>query len=246
MRNFKITIQYDGSRYQGWQKQGSTENTLQGKFETLLSRLAGETVEISASGRTDAGVHAYGQVANFHMNTSLSAQELMEKINSYLPEDVAVIDCIEVDARFHARLNAKKKTYRYRVLNSAVPHVFDRKYVYQVPEALDVEAMREAASYLIGAHDFKSFTSAKKSKKSTVRTIESIEIVRDGDEIRFLFTGDGFLFHMVRILTGTLLEVGLGTRKAADMERILAACDRQQAGFLAPAQGLALMRVYYS
>lgn len=246
MRNFKITIQYDGSRYQGWQKQGSTENTLQGKFETLLSRLAGETVEISASGRTDAGVHAYGQVANFHMNTSLSAQELMEKINSYLPEDVAVIDCAEVDARFHARLNAKRKTYRYRVLNSAVPHVFDRKYVYQVPETLDVEAMRTAASCLIGAHDFKSFTSAKKSRKSTVRTIESIDIVRAGDEVWFLFTGDGFLFHMVRILTGTLLEVGLGTREAADMERILAACDRQEAGFLAPAQGLALMRVYYS
>lgn len=246
MRNFKITIQYDGSRYQGWQKQGSTENTLQGKFETLLSRLAGEPVEISASGRTDAGVHAYGQVANFHMNTPLSAQELMEKINSYLPEDVAVIDCIEADARFHARLNAKKKTYRYRVLNSAVPHVFDRKYVYQVPEALDVEAMREAASYLTGTHDFKSFTSAKKSKKSTVRTIESIEIVRDGDEIRFLFTGDGFLFHMVRILTGTLLEVGLGKKKPADMEQILDACDRQEAGFLAPAQGLALMEVSYS
>lgn len=245
MRNFKITIQYDGSRYQGWQKQGSTENTLQGKFETLLSRLAGEPVEISASGRTDAGVHAYGQVANFHMNTVLTAQELMEKINSYLPEDVAVIDCMEADARFHARLNAKKKTYRYRVLNSAVPHVFDRKYVYQVPEALDVEAMKAAASYLTGTHDFKSFTSAKKSKKSTVRTIESIDIVRDGDEIRFLFTGDGFLFHMVRILTGTLLEVGLGTKKPADVGRILAACDRQKAGFLAPAQGLALMRVYY-
>lgn len=245
MRNFKIVIQYEGTRYQGWQKQGSTDNTLQGKFETLLSRLAGETVEISASGRTDAGVHAYGQVANFHMNTALTAQELMEKINLYLPEDVAVVGCCEVDARFHSRLHAKKKTYRYRVLNSAVPHVFDRKFVYQVPEALDVEAMRRAASFLIGTHDFKSFTSAKKSKKSTVRTIESIEIVRKGDEIRFLYTGDGFLFHMVRILTGTLLEVGLGKRSAADMERILAACDRQEAGALAPALGLALMEVFY-
>lgn len=245
MRNFKIVIQYEGGRYQGWQKQGSTDNTLQGKFETLLSRLAGETVEISASGRTDAGVHAYGQVANFHMNTAMTAQELMEKINQYLPEDVAVIACSEVDARFHSRLNAKKKTYRYRVLNSAVPHIFDRKFVYQVPEELDVEAMRRAASLLIGTHDFKSFTSAKKSKKSTVRTIESIEIARTGDEIRFLYTGDGFLFHMVRILTGTLLEVGLGKRSAADMGKILAACDRQEAGALAPAQGLALMEVFY-
>lgn len=246
MRNFKIIIQYEGSRYQGWQKQKSTENTLQGRFEALLTRLAGEPVEISASGRTDAGVHAYGQVANFHMNTALSAQELMEKINQYLPEDVAVICCEEVDARFHARLNAKKKTYRYRVLNSCVPHVFDRKFVYQVPQALDVEAMRAAASCLIGTHDFKSFTSAKKSKKSTVRTIESIDILCEGEEIRFLFTGDGFLFHMVRILTGTLLEVGLGKRRADDMARILEARDREEAGFLAPAQGLALMEVRYS
>lgn len=245
MRNFKIIIQYDGSRYQGWQKQGSTQNTLQGKFEALLSRLAGEPVEIAASGRTDAGVHAYGQTANFHMNTDLSAQELMEQINQYLPEDVAVIECSEADARFHARLNAKKKTYRYRVLNSSVPHVFDRKFVYQVPEALDVEAMRKAASCLVGTHDFKSFTSAKKSKKSTVRTIESIDIVCIGEEIRFLFTGDGFLFHMVRILTGTLLEVGLGKRSAEDMPRLLMACNRQEAGFLAPAQGLALMEVSY-
>lgn len=245
MRNFKIIIQYDGSRYQGWQKQGSTQNTLQGKFEALLSRLAGEPVEIAASGRTDAGVHAYGQTANFHMNTDLSAQELMEQINQYLPEDVAVIECSEADARFHARLNAKKKTYRYRVLNSSVPHVFDRKFVYQVPEALDVEAMRKAASCFVGTHDFKSFTSAKKSKKSTVRTIESIDIVCVGEEIRFLFTGDGFLFHMVRILTGTLLEVGLGKRSAEDMPRLLMACDRQEAGFLAPAQGLALMEVSY-
>lgn len=245
MRNFKITIQYEGTRYQGWQKQGSTENTLQGKFETLLSRLAGEKVEISASGRTDAGVHAYGQVANFHMDTMLSAQELMERINQFLPEDVAVVACSEVDARFHSRLNAKGKTYCYRVLNSIVPHVFDRKFVYQVPGPLDVEAMREAASFLVGTHDFKSFTSARKSKKSTVRTIMSIEIVRVGEEIRFIFTGDGFLFHMVRILTGTLLEVGAGKRSAADMEKILAACDRQKAGALAPAQGLALMDVFY-
>lgn len=245
MRNFKIIIQYDGSRYQGWQKQGSTENTLQGKFETLLSRLAGGQVEISASGRTDAGVHAYGQTANFHMNTELSPQELLERINQYLPEDVAVIECTEADARFHARLNAKKKTYRYRVLNTSVPHVFDRKFVYQVPERLDMEAMQSAASVLIGTHDFKSFTSAKKSKKSTVRTIYAIDIARVGEEIQFHFTGDGFLFHMVRILTGTLLEVGLGKRTAGDMVRILSACDRQEAGFLAPAQGLALMKVYY-
>ncbi len=245
MRNFKITIQYEGSRYQGWQRQENTENTLQGKFESLLTKLAGAPVEIAASGRTDAGVHAYGQVANFRMDTALAPQELMAKINRYLPEDVAVVACEEADARFHARLHAKKKVYRYRVLNSAVPHVFDRRFVYQVAEPLDVEAMRAAASLLIGTHDFKSFTSAKKGKKSTVRTVESIAIARVGDEVRFLFAGDGFLFHMVRIMVGTLLEVGLSRRDASDMGRILAACDRKQAGFLAPACGLALMEVFY-
>lgn len=246
MRNFRIVIQYEGTRYQGWQKQNSTENTLQGKFETLLSRMAGEPVEIAASGRTDAGVHAFGQVANFHMDTQMTPQELMERINSYLPEDVAVISCEEAAERFHSRLNAVKKTYRYRILNSSVPHVFDRRYVWQMAEPLDIAAMREAANHLLGSHDFKSFTSAKKSKKSTVRCIESIEIKKQGDEVVMEFTGDGFLFHMVRILVGTLVEVGTKKRSPEDVNRILEACDRQQAGPLAPAQGLALMRVYYS
>lgn len=246
MRNFKIVIQYEGTRYQGWQKQKNVQNTLQGRFEALLSKMAGAPVEIAASGRTDAGVHAYGQVANFHMDTAASCQELMEQINRYLPEDVAVISCEEVAQRFHSRLNAKEKTYCYRVLNSRIPHVFDRRFVYQVTEKLDVDAMRRAAAYLVGTHDFKSFTSAKKSKKSTVRTIYSIDIRKEQDEIRFWFRGDGFLYHMVRILTGTLLEVGKKERPADDMERILAAMDRQEAGALAPAQGLALMEVGYS
>lgn len=246
MRNFRITIQYEGTRYQGWQKQKSTDNTLQGKFETLLSRLAGAPVEIAASGRTDAGVHARGQVANFHMDTELTALALMERMNQYLPEDVAVIDCCEADERFHSRLCAKGKCYQYRVLNSRTPHVFDRRYVYQMAETLDVEAMRRAARALIGTHDFKSFTSAKKSKKSTVRTISSIEIEEVGEEIRFTFYGDGFLFHMVRILVGTLLEVGKSNLAPSDMEGILAARDRQKAGPLVPASGLCLMEVYYS
>ncbi len=227
MRNFLVTIQYEGSRYQGWQRQENTKNTLQAKFESLLTKLAGEPVEIAASGRTDAGVHAYGQAANFHMDTALTPGQLMGEINRYLPEDVAVVACREVDARFHARLHAKRKVYRYRVLNSDVPHVFDRKFVYQVEKPLNVEAMRAAASFLIGTHDFKSFTSAKKGKKSTVRTVESIAIERVGDEV------------------GSLLEVGLSMREAADLGRVLAACDRGQAGFLAPACGLALMEVFY-
>lgn len=174
MRNFKIVLQYEGTRYKGWQKQGkgegdssssaSPENTIQGKLERLLSRIAGKPVEIQGSGRTDAGVHAYGQVANFHMDTDDTPEALMEKINSYLPEDIGVISVEEVPERFHSRLNAKSKTYRYRVLNSAVPHIFERRYVYQVPEHLDMEAMRRAALLLTGSHDFKAFTSAKKGK----------------------------------------------------------------------------------
>lgn len=245
MRNFKITIQYEGTRYQGWQKQGSTENTLQGKFETLLLRLSGQPVQINASGRTDAGVHAYGQVASFHMETALSCKELMQQINQYLPEDVAVISCCEMPERFHARLNARGKCYRYRILNTELPHVFDRRYVWQITEELDVEAMQKAASLLIGTHDFAAFTSAKKSKKSTVRSIHSIQIKRVGDEIQLDFTGDGFLFHMVRILVGTLVEVGQHKRQPEEMEMLLEKKDRQEAGGLAPAQGLALMEVFY-
>lgn len=245
MRNFKITIQYEGTRYQGWQKQESTGNTLQGKFEALLEKLAGEPVQIHASGRTDGGVHAYGQVANFHMDTKLTKERLMEQINRYLPEDVAVIDIEEVPERFHARLNAKGKRYRYRVVNSSIPHIFDRKYVYQIEEELDVEAMRAAAAYLMGTHDFKAFTSAKKGKKSTVRTIEEIRIEKKEDELQFFFSGDGFLFHMVRILMGTLLEVGLEKKKPEEIPEILASKNREMAGPLVPAQGLSLMEVWY-
>lgn len=246
MRNFKIVIQYEGTRYQGWQRQGSTENTLQGKFETLLSRIAGAPVEIDASGRTDAGVHAYGQAASFHMDTELSPQELLTEMNRYLPEDVAVISCEEAPERFHARLNATGKTYRYRIWNGAVRNVFDRRFVWQVEEPLDLEAMKQAANLLIGRHDFASFTSAKSKKKSTVRTVFSVDIAKEGNEVVLTFTGDGFLYHMVRILTGTLVEAGLGKRSADDMERILAARERKEAGMLAPACGLALMEVYYS
>ena len=245
MRNFKIILQYEGTRYQGWQRQESTQNTIQGKLERLLSRIAGEPVELQASGRTDAGVHARGQTANFHMDTQLSPEVLMERINAYLPEDIGVISIEEVPERFHSRLNAKGKTYRYRVLNSAVPHVFDRRYVYAFPEKLDVEAMRRAACLLCGTHDYRAFTSAKRSRKSTVRTVDAIEIERMGDELRFTFSGNGFLFHMVRILMGTLLEVGSGKREAEEMTLLLENGKREDAGPLVPACGLALMEVRY-
>lgn len=245
MRNFKLILQYEGTRYQGWQRQESTGNTIQGRLEELLSRMTGVRTEIQGSGRTDAGVHAYGQCANFHAQTDLSCGEILAYINRYLPEDIGVISVEEVPERFHSRLNAVGKTYVYRVLNTEIPHVFDRRYVYVFAQPLDVDAMRAAAAYLVGTHDFRAFTSAKKGKKSTVRTIEEIRIGREGDEIRFTYSGDGFLYHMVRILTGTLLEAGTGERKPEDMQTILESGNRENAGALAPAQGLTLWEVRY-
>ena len=169
MRNIRLRLQYEGTRYQGWQKQTSTDNTIQGKMEVLLTKMCGEPVEIAASGRTDAGVHALGQVANFHTESDMSTEEIMAYCNRYLPEDIAVVEVSEAAPRFHSRLNATGKRYRYRIINSQIPDVFWRRYAAEEPEALDLDAMRKAAERLLGEHDFKAFTSAKKSKKSTVR-----------------------------------------------------------------------------
>ena len=245
MRNFKVTLQYEGTRYQGWQKQESTDNTIQGKLEALLSKMAGTKVEIQGSGRTDAGVHAAGQVANFHLDTAQSTSQIMDYMNFYLPEDIAVISIEEVPERFHSRLNAKGKTYLYRVINSPVPHIFDRKYAWTVEEKLDVDAMRKAAAFLEGTHDYKAFTSLKKSKKSTVRTVECILIECVDDEIRFTFRGDGFLYHMVRIMMGTLIEVGLHKKKPEEITGIFEKGLRENAGELVPAKGLTLLEVRY-
>lgn len=256
MRNFRMILQYEGTRYQGWQKQESTENTIQGKLEALLSKMEGAKVEVQGSGRTDAGVHALGQTANFHIDTDKTPEQIMEYMNFYLPEDIAVVSMEEVSERFHSRLNAVGKTYCYRVLNTQIPHVFDRRYVHVVSEKLDVEAMKKAASYLEGTHDFKAFTSNKRSRKSTVRTIESIEIEKTSSsfcvpgeekaEIKLTFSGNGFLYHMVRIMVGTLLEVGMHKRKPEEMAELLCSGLRENAGELAPAKGLTLLEVRYS
>ena len=240
-----MIVQYEGTRYQGWQRQKSTDNTIQGKLEAVISKMTGAETEVHGSGRTDAGVHARGQVANFQADTELSPSEMLCYINSYLPEDIAVISLEEVPPRFHSRLNAREKIYCYRVLNSAIPHIFDRRYVYELAEKLDAEAMRCAAAFFIGEHDFKSFTSLKRGKKSTVRCIREIRIEEEEDEIRFTYRGDGFLYHMVRIMTGTLLEVGMGKRRPEEMQEILQAKDREKAGFLVPGKGLTLLEVRY-
>ena len=227
--NYKMILQYDGTRYNGWQKQGNTDNTIQGKLETLLSRIAGEPVEIHGAGRTDAGVHAAGQVANAKFHTDLSDEELLQTINHYLPEDIEVTSLARMPERFHSRLNAVDKTYEYRIVIDGRKHVFERKYVYFPEAPLDVEKMKEASKAFIGTYDFRSFCANKRMKKSTVRTI----------------TGTGFLYHMVRILTGTLVEAGMGKRDIASMTELLKAKNRESAGFLAPACGLLLKEVRY-
>ena len=245
MYNYKLTIQYDGTRYRGWQVQGNTDLTIQGKLEGVLSRLTGQLVEVHGSGRTDAGVHALGQVANVKLPHPVEPSELLGELNRYLPADIGVIAAEPAPERFHARLNARSKTYRYRIWNSAIPNVLERSYLYVLPEPLDVAAMERAAADLVGTHDFRSFCGLKRFKKSTVRTITDISITQDGAEMRLEFTGNGFLMRMVRILAGTLVEVGLGQREADSMSAVLAAQDRAAAGPALPAQGLALVRVEY-
>ena len=244
MRNIRLDICYDGTRYRGWQRLPGKDDTLQGKLETALSRILEEPIEISGSGRTDAGVHAKGQVANFHTESNMSAAEILANLRKYLPEDIGIYSCKDVSPRFHARLNAKEKTYRYRIWNSDAPCVFDRRYVAVMPEQLDLEAMRGAADALVGEHDFSAFCGNPKFKKSTVRYIRSIDIRREGGEVVLEYTGNGFLHNMVRILTGTLVEVGRGERSVESIPALFGG-KRADAGFLAPAQGLCLMEVYY-
>ena len=244
MRNIRLDLCYDGTRYKGWQRLPGADATIQGKLETALSRILGEPIEVSGSGRTDAGVHAKGQVANFHCESTMAADEILTQLRRYLPEDIGIYSCRDVSPRFHARLNAKEKTYLYRIWNSPEPCVFERRFVTVMDEPLDLEAMEEAAKLLLGEHDFSAFCGNAKMKKSTGRTLRSIEILREDRQIFLRFTGDGFLYNMVRILVGTLIEVGRGTRAAASMPELFGG-KRSDAGFLAPPQGLCLEEVYY-
>ena len=245
MRNFMLTLCYDGTRYRGWQRQGNTDNTMQARLEAILSGLLGQTIELAASGRTDAGVHARRQVCSFKAETDRPVDFMLSELRKLFPEDIGVLALEEMPPRFHARLSCREKTYVYRVWNSSEPNVFERRYVYVFPQALDPDAMRRAADSLIGRHDFAAFCTAHGKKKSTVRELRSIELSRVGDELRLSFTGDGFLYNMVRILTGTLLEVGSGQRAAESVREALESLDRSRAGFTAPSQGLFLWDVRY-
>ena len=244
MRNLRLDICYDGTRYRGWQRLPGKDDTIQGKLETVLTRILGEPIEISGSGRTDAGVHARGQVANFHCESTMPAYEILENLRRYLPEDIGIYSCRDVSERFHARLNAKEKTYRYRIWNSEKPCVFERRFVTVMPEALDTDAMNQAARHLLGQHDFAAFCGNARMKKSTVRYIRSLRVERQEDEIHITVTGNGFLHNMVRIIVGTLVEAGRGEREPDSIPALFEG-KRADAGFLAPAQGLCLMEVYY-
>ena len=239
-----MTIQYDGARYSGWQRQGNTDNTIQGRLEHHLSQLLEEPVEVSGSGRTDAGVHALGQVANFKTDQTLDCGDFLLRLNEALPGDIAVTALSMASPRFHARLSAKEKTYRYTIWNSPIPNVLERRYLCQISQPLDIQAMQAAAQRMLGTHDFRGFSTGR-TKKSTVRTVKSIEFSTKGPRLELTFTGNGFLHNMVRILTGTLIEVGLGQRPAESVSQVLETLQRQDAGYTAPPQGLCLMHVIY-
>lgn len=244
MRNLRLVMCYDGTRYRGWQRQASGDNTIQGKLETALSRILEEKVEVHGSGRTDAGVHAENQVVNFYCENPMPCEQILFQLRRYLPEDLGIKSCRQVSDRFHARLNAKSKTYRYRLWNSDEPCVFQRRFVTVWPEKLDVEKMEQAAQLLLGEHDFSAFSANRHMKKSTVRRIDAISIERSGPELQITVTGNGFLHNMVRILVGTLVEVGQGSRQGASIPELFGA-ERSRAGMLMPPQGLCMMEVTY-
>jgi tRNA pseudouridine38-40 synthase len=243
-KNYKLTIAYDGTRFYGWERQPGRD-TIQGKLESVLEKLNNAPVDVIGAGRTDAGVHARAMVASVRLDTELSDAEIRDYCNRYLPDTIAVREVKEAAPRFHARYKAIGKTYRYTCFVGPVKPVFDRKYVTMLDFSPDVEAMRAAAVYLTGEHDFASFCGNPKMKKSTVREVDTIEITQRRDYLTLTFHGTGFLQNMVRILVGTLLEVGRGRWTGEDVRQILESCDRRNAGPTAPPEGLCLMKVDY-
>jgi tRNA pseudouridine38-40 synthase len=242
MNNYKLVIQYDGGRYKGWQRLGNGENTIQGKIENVLSEMAGKKIEIIGSGRTDAGVHALAQVANFKIDGDFSESEIMDYLNRYLPQDISVIEVTAVQDRFHARYNAKNKTYLYKIWNRKYTHPFMRKYSMHVEKVLNIAEMEKACEYFIGEHDFTAFSNAKSKKKSMVRNIYSIEMGENDGFLEIRIRGNGFLYNMVRKIVGTLIKVGLGELEAEDIPAILQSRERDKAGF-ADANGLYLEKI---
>lgn len=245
MYNYKLTIQYDGGRYKGWQVLPDVDNTIQGKMEFVLSQMVGKEVELIGCSRTDAGVHALAQVANFKTDEYFKEEYIKEYVNRYLPTDICVTNVALVNENFHARFNAKNKTYLYKIWNKEYSNPFLRKYSQHVKEKLDISLMEKAAKQFVGVHDFTAFSNAKSKKKSKVREIYSIDIKEEDGLISIRICGNGFLYNMVRWIVGALIEAGLGRLKAEDIPAIFEAKVRGKAGDLAEACGLYLEKIVY-
>lgn len=239
-----MEVAYDGTGYHGWQVQPG-KITVEGVLNRALSELLQEEIMVIGASRTDAGVHAKGNVAVFDTDTKIPAEKICYAVNRYLPWDIRVLSSVEVPADFHPRRIKCKKTYEYRILNRNIAIPTERLYSYFVYYDIDIKAMQEASRYLVGEHDFKSFCSVKTDVSGTVRRIYSLDVNKEGDLIKIRVTGNGFLYNMVRIIAGTLLEVGRGLKSPEDMERILNGLNRRLAGPTAPAHGLTLIGIEY-
>ncbi|HEX3078401.1 MAG TPA: tRNA pseudouridine(38-40) synthase TruA [Lachnospiraceae bacterium] len=248
MRNIQLVIEYDGSRYDGWQKQPKFPNriTIQDKIESVLEKMEQEKVEVIGAARTEAGVHAYAQIANFHTNSTMKPYEIKHYLNRFLPRDIAVTEVLEVPERFHSSFSASSFKYQYKIGIGEVPSVFDRKYSYYCFDKLDVGAMRKAATNLIGKQDLKAFSDNKRLKKSTEREIFDIDIYGDQSEITITIHADDFWPNMARIIVGTLIDAGLAKITPDYVRDIIASKDREKAGETAEAKGLFLLEVIYS
>ena len=244
VKNFKIAIEYDGSRYCGWQRQNH-DPTIQAEIEKALKTITGQKISVVGSGRTDAGVHAYGQVANFKCDTRLNAHDFAGAINSLTPDDIVITGCEEVDGTFHARYSVKSKVYVYKILNRSHPAALYRQYAWHIRKELNLGAMRRAITHLIGSHDFKAFEGAGSPRSHTTRCVLGANLSKEAHCLLFEIEADGFLRFMVRNIVGTLVEVGLGKLTPDDFKGVLTSRDRSQAGPTAPAQGLFLKKVNY-
>ncbi len=246
MRNIRLTLQYDGTNYFGWQSQKNTPLTIAEILGKILKTILQEEIKLFAAGRTDAGVHARAQTVNFTTISSLTIPRLAHSLNSLLPEDIRVVKAQDVPVSFNSRYSAKVKTYRYTILNRNSSDVFLRRYVYHLPRiSLDVFAMRQASAFLIGKHDFSSFKRTDKKKRMTVRELKEIRIIQNGALIHIDVTANSFLYHMVRNIAGTLIEIGKGKLPPESLQKILQTKNRKNAGPTAPACGLCLMKVKY-
>jgi tRNA pseudouridine38-40 synthase len=244
MRNVKAVIEYDGTEYSGFQRQPG-RRTIQGELERALSQVMKEPIRLAGAGRTDAGVHAAGQVISFATSCSIPADRICVALNSVLPRDIVLLKAEGTDAEFHARYSAKQRVYEYSILNADQPSALQGRYAWHIPERLNLTAMRKGAAYLVGVHDFAAFSLSQRDGKSTVRDLSVLEISRCGDMTRVLLKASGFLHSMARGIVGTLVEVAQGRRCPEDMKTILEGKDRGAAGKTAPALGLCLLEVIY-